>query len=67
MLQQGAGSIPNCKEEAAGLQQLDAKGKDPQRGCDKTKGPGNLFRVHIGRENWGGSEGPPKEMHVRDL
>lgn len=61
MLQQGAGSIPTCKEEAARLQQLEAKGKEPQTGCDKMQAPGNLFRVHVGRENWGGSEGPPKK------
>lgn len=63
MLQQGAGSTPTCREDGARLQQLDAKANDPQRDCDKMQGPGNLFNVHAGRKNWGGSEGfhPPKK------
>lgn len=59
--QQGAGSTPTCREDGARLQQLDEKGNDPQRACDKMQAPGNLCNVHACRQNWGRSERSPKE------
>lgn len=64
MLQQEAGSAPARREYRARLQQLDAKGNDPQRGLDKMQGPGNLFHIHAGQENWGRSEGPPPKRNA---
>lgn len=61
MLQQGAGRAPTCREDGARFQQPDAEGNGPQRDSDKMQGPGNLFSVQAGRENWGGSEGSPKK------